>query len=311
MIESMTSSEPGLAIAPAPPTESTVSADRAAPAGIPVPSPPEGADVPEGLDHVEHLRRESERFLAAIDRAPSGERVPTCPDWEVDDLLWHLAEVQWFWTEIVRTQATDPQVADGATPDRPQDRAGLDEFFATVSAELHTLLAGTDPADPAWNWSGANQTTQFVRRRQAHEALIHRVDAELAAGERTAIDPLLATDGIDEVLRIVHGGVPQWGSTTPYEEGRTVRICANDSGHTWVCSIGRFVGTSPTTGADFDRPALQVLADGGCAVEATLTGTAADLDCFLWNRPAEDQIVREGSTGLLARLDELLAEGMG
>ncbi|MDQ1292539.1 MAG: hypothetical protein QG608_419 [Actinomycetota bacterium] len=276
-----------------------------------VPGCPEAAGVPGGLDHLEHLRRESERFLAAIDQAPSGERVPTCPDWDVDDLLWHLAEVQWFWTEIVRTQATDPQAADAAIPARPQDRTGLDTFFATVSAELHLLLAGTDPADPAWNWSGANQTTQFVRRRQAHEALIHRVDAELAAGERTAIDPLLAADGIDEVLRIVHGGIPPWGSTAPYEEGTAVRLCAKDTGRTWVCAIDRFVGTSPTTGVEFDRPALQVLADEGCAVDATLTGTAADLDCFLWNRPAEGQILRQGSAGLLARLDELLAEGMG
>ena len=33
--------------------------------------------------------------------------MPSCPDWNADDLLWHLAEVQWFWATIVRERVTD------------------------------------------------------------------------------------------------------------------------------------------------------------------------------------------------------------
>ena len=39
-----------------------------------------------------------------------------------------------------------------------------------------------DPAEPAWTWS-AEQTVGFTLRRQAHEALIHRLDAEQTAGD--------------------------------------------------------------------------------------------------------------------------------
>jgi len=44
----------------------------------------------------------------------------------------------------------------------------------------------------------------FVRRRQAHEVLIHRLDAELTAGvDASAMDPRLSADGVDELLRVM------------------------------------------------------------------------------------------------------------
>ena len=52
-----------------------------------------------------------------------------------------------------------------------------------------------------WSWAN-DQTAGFSYRRQAHEALIHRLDAELAGGERTAIDARLAADGVGEVLGV-------------------------------------------------------------------------------------------------------------
>ena len=37
-------------------------------------------------------------------------RVPSCPDWDAADLVWHLATVQRWWAEVI-----------GARPDRPAD----------------------------------------------------------------------------------------------------------------------------------------------------------------------------------------------
>ena len=45
--------------------------------------------------------------------------------------------------------------------------------------------------------------------------MIHRVDAEIVAGRRTPMDPALSADGVDEALRIMYGGLPDWGSFTP------------------------------------------------------------------------------------------------
>ena len=52
--------------------------------------------------------------------------------------------------------------------------------FDEASSGLVAALRDADPADPAWTWS-KEQTVGFILRRQAHEALIHRLDAELAA----------------------------------------------------------------------------------------------------------------------------------
>ena len=63
--------------------------------------------------------------------------------------------------------------------------------------ELARVLEAADPADEAWNWSD-DHTVGFILRRQAHEALIHRLDAEQAAGDVTELDPRLAADGVEE-----------------------------------------------------------------------------------------------------------------
>ena len=145
------------------------------------------------LNFLDHLARESAWFAEAISAAPPEAPVPCCPDWNADDLLWHLGEVQWFWGTIVREHVTADQT-EALKPPRPGDRAGLAAFYDRVSHGLSGILAATPPDTPAWTWS-EDQTVGFIRRRQAHEALIHRVDAELTAGRRTPMDPGLSADG--------------------------------------------------------------------------------------------------------------------
>jgi Mycothiol maleylpyruvate isomerase N-terminal domain len=75
------------------------------------------------LDFLDHLARESARFAEAISAAPAGAPVSCCPDWNADDLLWHLGEVQWFWGTIVRERVTADQ-AEALKPPRPTSTAG-------------------------------------------------------------------------------------------------------------------------------------------------------------------------------------------
>ena len=42
-------------------------------------------------------------------------RLPSCPDWTVADLLWHLTEVHDFWRTVVAEQLSD---LDGPTTNR-------------------------------------------------------------------------------------------------------------------------------------------------------------------------------------------------
>jgi uncharacterized protein (TIGR03083 family) len=266
---------------------------------------------PRNLDYLGHLARESALFGHALDGAAADARVPTCPDWSADDLLWHLAEVQWFWGTVVR-EGVDQQGARALAPARPQSRPALMDFYLTASGDLGKALAAATPQTPAWTWSD-DKTVGFIMRRQAHEALIHRVDAELTAGHRRSLmDPALGADGADEALRIMYGGdLPGWGDFTA-DESRAVRVQATDTDDSWFVTAGRFTGTDPGDQKSYDQPAIQVPgADPGGQAAATVRGTADDLDCWLWNRPADTPLDRSGDRDALGALDALIARGIG
>jgi uncharacterized protein (TIGR03083 family) len=260
------------------------------------------------LDYLGHLASESARFADAIRLAPPAARVPSCPDWTADDLLWHLAEVQFFWGTIVR-EGLPGDEAGKLKPDRPAGRDGLLAFYQRASSDLGDALASASPGSYAWTWSD-DKTVGFIRRRQAQEALIHRLDAELAAGDRTPMDALLAADGVDEVLRVMYGAVPGWGAFTP-ASGQTVRFLATDTGDSWLVTLGRFTGTDPDDGTSYDDPEMQAAETGtGATAAAEISASAADLDCWLWGRPPLGPVQRSGDPGVLSGVDAVLAQGL-
>ena len=190
---------------------------------MPPTPPPEPPLPPE--QYLEHLRTESDRFRAAVTTADPAARVPTCPDWSAADLLWHLAGVQWHWAEAVEKRPAQPDEA--AQPPRPDDVAGLLAFFDDSHRRLATALEQAEPSEEAWTWS-SDHTVGFILRRQAHEALIHRVDAERAAASPTPVDASLAADGVLEALDVMFGGLPPWGSWEPLPH--LVRVDCTDTG---------------------------------------------------------------------------------
>lgn len=265
---------------------------------------------PANLDYLDHLARESRRFAEILKDAAPTAKVPTCPDWDADDLLWHLAEVQWYWGTIAREQLQSPDGVEERKPKRPESREELEAFFDEASAELLDVLTSTPPETVIWTWAENDQTGAFIRRRQAHEALIHRLDAELTVGSRTPLDPALAADGVDEVVRVMYGGAPPWGSFTP-SPGETLRLSTSDTGQTFVITLGRFVGTHPGSGKDYDQPDVRVAAtDDGSPVAAEISATAADLNCWLWNRPPLGPVERSGDAAVLAVFDGMVDEGI-
>lgn len=265
---------------------------------------------PRNIDYLGHLARESALFGHAVDGAASDARVPTCPDWDADDLLWHLGEVQWFWGTVVR-RGVDAEGAGALAQPRPETRAALMDFYLTASADLGKALASASPESPAWTWSD-DKTVGFIIRRQAHEALIHRIDAELTAGQRRSVmDPLLSADGVDEALRIMYGGdLPTWGTFAP-DERRTVRVHASDTGDSWFVTLGRFSGTDPDEKKSYDQESIQVARiDPGGQASATVRSKADDMDCWLWRRPTEVSPERSGDSDVLSAFDALIASGI-
>ena len=242
-------------------------------------------------DYLAHLRADSARFRAVLADCDPEARVPSCPDWSAADLLWHLAGVQWFWSRIVADRPAPP-AEDDPGPERPEAYADLLAAFDEHSAALVAALEAADPADHAWTWA-PEQTVGFTFRRQAHEALIHRLDAELTAGQVTPLDAALASDGVDELLGVMFGGIPPWGTFA--STGQRIRVDCTDTGDVFWVETGHFSGTDPESGTAYaDELAVEPLDDPGTEPDVVIAGPAAALDAWLWRRGTDDEVTVSG-----------------
>lgn len=262
----------------------------------------------EHTAYLDHIRTESARFVAVLEGCPPDARVPSCPDWDAADLLWHLTEVQHSWDHVIRHRPAAPE--DYAEPTRPATYDELLAAFRSTHAAFGEALRAAPPADAAWFWSGDpdHQNVAHLARRQAHEALIHRLDAELAAGRVTALPPALAADGIDEVLDVMYGGLPPWGRFEPREQYAEFR--ASDTGTSVWVRLGTFSGTTPDGVERSGEPDQHVVTDPGVAADLLVTGTAGDLDAWLWHRGDEDRVTITGDAAVRAHVGAVLGQAI-
>ena len=175
--------------------------------------------------------------------------------------------------------------------ERPSAYDALLTRHQQQSDRLVAALAGADPRDAAWTWSD-EQTVGFTFRRQAHEALIHRLDAEQTAGAVTPLDPALAADGVDEALDVMYGGTPPWGTFTGLPHH--LRVDLTDTGDAVWVQLGRFTGTDPESGERHDVDDLEAVPDPGVDPDVVVSGPAAAIDAWLWRRGDDSNIVVTG-----------------
>ena len=156
------------------------------------------------LDFLGAIRRESSRFTECLTRVSATVPVPSCPGWTAADLLWHLAEVQLFWGAIVSERLDNPEAAEAAKPPRPAAYEALQALARRATADLLETLASTPAPTKLWTWA-TDHTAGFVLRRQAHEALIHRLDAEMnkAAEELRFEEAALIRDEVAELRALL------------------------------------------------------------------------------------------------------------
>ena len=240
------------------------------------------------IDYVATVREQSARFLSVLQATGASVAVPSCPDWDAADLVWHLGQVQSFWENVVRRDVTDEaQLDDLESTERPSDYAGLLAYCEESGAQLVRTLGRYPASDQRYMWAHdpALHTVGYISRRQALEALIHRVDADLTAGgARAPIDPVFAVDGVDEVIDVIRGGaVPDWASFTPAGD-RIVELVATDTDQRWTLQLGSFGGITPD-GVEVHEQGFERV-ENGLSARATVSAASADLLLWLWNRPA-------------------------
>lgn len=261
------------------------------------------------IDYLQHMRTESARFAAVLRDVAPKTRVPSCPEWDAADLLWHLAEVHVFWATIVRDRLADPDLAEAVKPARPSAMPELFDLYERVTDELAAAFEEAGDETEIWTWA-PDQNVGFVRRFQAHEALIHRVDAELTAGRLSALPTELAADGIDVVLRYSKTWRPGWADWA--RSGAVGALQSTDTGGRWRVALGVWSGHSPDTGKTYTgEPALDVLdaADDATAT-FTVSAPAADLDAWLWHRPGFGEMSVDGDRNDFDQFAAVIAKGV-
>jgi uncharacterized protein (TIGR03083 family) len=238
-------------------------------------------DVQHWVDALEH---QGARLAAAADRAGLDAPVPSCPGWSVRDLVAHTGGVHRWAAWFVTTGTVEPtreQLQGDVFFDKPVDAELLD-WFRAGHAGLVAALRAADPQLTVWTFLRAPSPLAFWARRQAHETTIHRVDAELAAGgDRSDVPAALATDGIDELFT---GFLARRRGRLVADPPVALGVRTTDTNAAWTLTIGT------------DSRAVSVgTADGDCV----LSGAAADLYLFLWNRRDRDGIDVVGDDAVL------------
>jgi uncharacterized protein (TIGR03083 family) len=239
--------------------------------------------------YLSAIETESIRFREVLADAQPESPVPTCPAWNAFDLLHHLTETQAHWAWVVANRPKNPEDRP-ETPGSARATSYADALaaFDQASAGLAAALRDADPADPAWTWS-KDQTVGFILRRQAHEALIHRLDAELTtSGHFSDLDPALAADGVEEVLDVMFGGCPEWGEFSPLPH--YIRVELTDTGDDVWVQLGRFSGTDPSDETHYDEDDIHVVDDPGVAADAVISAPAGVMDARLWRRGDGDSV---------------------
>ncbi|HAW10311.1 MAG: maleylpyruvate isomerase family mycothiol-dependent enzyme [Candidatus Dormibacteria bacterium] len=228
----------------------------------------------EIAEHVAHLDREGGLLADAATAAGLDSSVPTCPGWQVRDLVQHLSGVHRWATAYVLTGNPNPTTeAEDAELFAAVEDEQLIPRFRHGHAALVAALAAAPAGLACWTFLAAPSPLAFWARRQAHETAIHRVDAEAAAGRTSSCAPALAADGIDELLR---GFLSRPRGRLVADPPVSLGVRATDTGDAWTIRI---------------EPDRRVVASGAGDADCTVTGAASDLYLLLWNRRAADRTV--------------------
>ena len=88
-----------------------------------------------------------------------------------------------------------------------------------------------------------------------------------------------------------------------------MRFTASDTGCQWFVTLGQMRGEF--RGKTVDEPTfIAADSDPGEPAAASVTGTAEDLDCWLWNRPTRHRVDHHGDHDVLARATAIVHDGV-
>jgi len=241
--------------------------------------------------HIAAVKDAGAQLADAARRVRLDTRVPSCPDWDVRELVRHQGGVHRWATSIVATPRTEfwDVGLDAVVGEWPGDRELLGWFRGGCATLVATLTAAPHDLD-CWTFLAAPSPKAMWARRQAHETTIHRVDAELAAGgPLSPVGAELAADDVDELVSCF---ITRPGSRLRADPPRTLVLRPTDVDNGWMVTIGP---SGPETCRD-------PIAGADC----TVSGRAADLYLSLWSRGNPRTLDVSGDSTVLKRFLDIV-----
>jgi len=243
------------------------------------------------VDHgrlLEAFSVEAELLGEVAHSASPDSPVPTAPGWTLNDLLQHVAS---------RYRKTLGWLREGRRPEHwqrdPLPGQPVSECYAAARAELSAELSAHAPTARAASWWPADPTYGFWFRRMLHETLVHRVDAENAAGiAESSIPDDLAADGVDEALTLYYGHKL---TALGISGTRAGTVGFHTSGHSWIARAG-----------PGETEAWRCSAREADAADAIVTGSPANVYLWLWGRVPVTMVHTDGDHELSAQTWALL-----
>jgi uncharacterized protein (TIGR03083 family) len=234
------------------------------------------------MDWISAVEREGHALSVAARKDPTAE-VPSCPGWDIDELLRHVGIAHHRAALILREGRTEPPPLEETTPPHG---SSLSWYEAGLAAVLDAMRS-VDPATPVWTFSRSDRTATFWHRRMAHETVVHRVDAEQATGAVGPLDAALVLDGIAESLEVF---APLMARRAEDAATATVHLHATDVEGEWLVTLGG---------------STVAVEQGHGKGDAAVRGTAADLHLWLWGRVPLDRLEVFGDPAIAERLTKL------
>ena len=237
------------------------------------------------------LRAEGGAFRAAVSgTTPLDAPVPSCPEWTLADLVWHLTTLYgWVSRHVNRGTTERPEPRDESVP--VPEGSDLIGVWTESFTELLATLDAVDPELPAWNWAPQAKKAHFWHRRMAHETTMHRWDAQMAGGLTEPIEAKLASDGVTEVL---DSWLPAGRHSGPADRAGMIALHATDVDQVWYVRLrGRGVALLDTD---------TLLDTDDHHERATASGSASDLVLALYGRIPFDTLLVTGDVSLLQGL---------
>lgn len=237
---------------------------------------------------IEVLASEVALLALAADGQRPERQVPACPGLNLGETVRHVGSLCRMAAEWVRT---------GRQPTRwqqdPDPGQTLPDYARAAATPLVEALSSRSADDPCETWWPEDRTCGFWARRIAHEATVHRMDVQAAAG--LPVDPVpddVAEDGVDEVLTLWLG---HRLSVLGVRGTRDATVAIRVGTRTWLTRTG------PTP-----SQAWRATPEEAESADAEVTGTPMSVYRWLWGRIPDREVQPVGDDDAIAQLWALL-----